>query len=374
MPISNFSVYITSYIHLKHKYVTMHYGFFINLIYSFSNAISHTLGGYLENLIGFYKTIIVGFIITFIVNFGFIFQQDIWLCYCLTFVLGFGTGISTSLLTKNITLYLPDKKGIISGIFGFGVMIIAAIFSLSGEKLINFEGKTLEEEEIFYPERIAKNTYLYFLIGEFLIPIGLIFGLLLTYEYKPEEINNETLRDGENQINLEEKEKETDTKEEKKGETKEENEEEKQLKMKISKQKIKQVIKTIRYWRITFISFFLNISTSYMVTTGRTFGALIGINGTALQFSGIIQTIFVIIIGPILGILVDKKGPLLILRITTIVSIFPSIFLGFFMKYTIILNMLCNLYFNFNWIIGRLYSFYNGYFWHSRKCYIRRNY
>jgi len=44
-----------------------------------------------------------------------------------------------------------------------------------------------------------------------------------------------------------------------------------------------------------------------MINTGRTFGALIGINGNALQFAGIIQMLFTLILGPLLGILVDKK-------------------------------------------------------------------
>ena len=53
LPINNFTVYITSYIHLKQAYVTMHYGMFIRLVFAFSNSFSTPLGGYLENLIGF---------------------------------------------------------------------------------------------------------------------------------------------------------------------------------------------------------------------------------------------------------------------------------------------------------------------------------
>ena len=349
LPLSNFSVYMTSNIYSKHDYVTMHYGFFISLIFTFANTISVTLGGYLENLIGFYKTTTVGFIIAFIANTCFIFQQDIWFCYCLTLIVGTGAGVATSLLGKNVTLYLPDKKGIVSGIFGIGIMIISAIYALSGEKLINFEGYTLEEDESFYPKRIAKNTYKYFLIGEFLIPIGLIFALLLLYEYKPEEVFDQKL-EGEKQISQEEKENVTkeeakeeikeeakeEKKEEIKEETKEETEEERQLKMKIIKQKLKRVLKTFRFWKISLISFFINISISFMVTTGRTFGALIGINGTALQFAGMAQVLATLIIGPILGILVDKKGGLIILRITAIISILPPIFLAFFMQNTAI--------------------------------------
>ena len=35
IPIPGFSVYITSYIHEKQEFVTMHYGFFFNLIMPF---------------------------------------------------------------------------------------------------------------------------------------------------------------------------------------------------------------------------------------------------------------------------------------------------------------------------------------------------
>ena len=117
LPLNNFSVYITSYIHTKHTYVTMHYGLFISLIFTFANTFSNSIGGYLENLFGFFKTIIIGFSITFLANLVFIFQKDIWLCNFLTLILGIGSGISTSLLGKNITLYAPDKKGIIGGVF-----------------------------------------------------------------------------------------------------------------------------------------------------------------------------------------------------------------------------------------------------------------
>ena len=343
LPLNNFSVYITSYINIKYKYVTMHYGLFINLIFMFANTFSNSLGGYLENIIGFFPTIIVGFAIIFVANLIFIFQQNIWLCYILSLFLGIGAGVANSLFGKNIILYVPDKKGLVSGILGFGIMIITAIIALSGEKIINFEGYTLEENEELYPERIAKNTYIYFLIGEICIPIGLIFSLLLTYEYNPEENKQEntktekTENDEEKLIKEQKEDNPSDSKEEKLVNTQENKapeltDEEKKLKSEATKKKVKKVVKTIRYWRISIISFLINFAISFMVNTGRTFGALIGINGNALQFAGILQTLFVLILGPILGILVDKKGGLLILRIVSISCILPSILMTFFME------------------------------------------
>ena len=249
---------------------------------------------------------------------------------------------------KNLTLYAPEKKGIISGVIGFWIMILSVIFVLIGEKTINFKGITLQEDEDFYPPNIAKKIYLYFLMGKSCIPIGLLFALLLIYEYKKEdnqENNSNSISDSEkkedeqklknNEENKEEK--DNEIKKEKIEEVNKENEkEQKNLKKENTKKKIKQVVKTFRYCGIALISFFINISISFMVNTGRAFGALIGINGQVLQFAGAIQVLFILILSPLLGILVDKKRPLLLLRILEIESIIPGLFLTFFMSYTVV--------------------------------------
>ena len=323
LPLNNFSVYITSYIHLAQPYVTMHYGMFINLIFSFSNSFSHPLGGYIENYLGFKKTILLGFSILFIGNLIFIFQQNIWLCYFLAIILGIGTGIGTSVLGKNVTFYSPKKKGMISGIMGLGILLITATFALIGEKIISYGGYTLKKDENFYPESIAKRTYIYFLVGEICIPIALILARIFIYEYKPEENQQEPAI--EKKVTNEEKSKPVINTAQK---------ERIELQNDYKKQNVLQAIKTFRYLRIAAISFFINFSISFMINTGRTFGALIGIDGSALQFSMIFQAISLIIVGPLLGILVDKKGPLFILRIVAFSSIFPGILLCFFMDIT----------------------------------------
>jgi len=250
--IGNFSVYITSYIHLKYSYVTLHYGLFVNLIFTFAHTFSSPLGGYLENLLGFSQTIIVGFSIIFLSNLGFIFQQNIWLCYTLTFILGIGLGIGVSLIGKNITFYVPNKKGLVVGIFGLLVTIIAGSFAFGGEKIINFEGYTLKEDEEFYPENIAEKTYLYFLVRECCLPLGLIFALLLIYEFKPEynkekeqneEIKDEKLIPDSSMSRINEE----DLNNNQENQITEENENKNDLKNDNSKNRIKQVVKTFRY-------------------------------------------------------------------------------------------------------------------------------
>ena len=341
--LNNFSVYITSYINLKDSYVTMHYGLFIHLIYSFANTCSSSIGGFLENRIGFFKTIIIGFIIIFFTNLAFIFQQNIWLCYVLSLIFGIGTGIASCLLGKNLAFYSPDKKGMLTGILGLGLMVVGAIFTFGGEKLINFDGKTLTEDEEFYPPEIAKRTTLYFFIGQFFIPVGLILALLLLYEYKVEDNKKEksnsenNLKEEEKVINQEEiqiekNEENNNEKNEDKTKEKQENE----LKKEFSKKKIKQVVKSFRYWRLVITSFFVTIASSFIMNTGRTFGALIGINGKALQFAAVIQTLAIIILMPILGMLADKKNPLTLIKIVSVVSIIPTFVLAFYMSNSLI--------------------------------------
>ena len=181
LPFTNFAVYITSYIHLNQEFVTMHYGIFIGVIFGFAGSFSRPLGGYFESIIGLQKTILLGVGIIAISNAAFIFQQNIWLCYFLVIILGFGSGFALSCIQKNLTLFRPNKKGMISGFMGLGLLILTLIFTITGEKVISFEGYTLKPGEELFPDYIAERIYLYYTIGEICIPIGLLIAFLFFY-------------------------------------------------------------------------------------------------------------------------------------------------------------------------------------------------
>ena len=255
--------------------------------------------------------------------------------------MGLGAGISSSLLGKNLTLYFPKKKGIITSVLGLLLIIIAGLFLVVGEKIISFTGETLQENQEVYSPETAKRTYLYFILGFFSIPIGDIIFLLFAHEYKKEnQENNDNSFEGNNyEYNINENEQKDlyDSVENKEQTGKEEeNKEDNNLSgghedsVAFRNKKIKKIIKTFRFWRIALASFLVSFPISFMMTTGRTFGALIGIEGGALQFLTVIQGVSIIIVGPIFGFISDKKGPLLILRICTIVAIAPGVILLFF--------------------------------------------
>ena len=77
--------------------------------------------------------------------------------------------------------------------------------------------------------------------------------------------------------------------------------------------------------------------------TSRTYGALIGIKGTILQYLGIARSLSLIIISPIFGYLVDKMGSVKILLFITLLSSLTSISFSIFINNTnifIVLNIL----------------------------------
>ena len=373
-PLPALSVYITSYVHEKQKFVTMYYGLFFHLIFSFAMTFGMSIGGFLELKLGFYLTTLFGLLIILASNIVFLNAQNIWLCYVLTFLMASGAGISNSLTGKNLAFFKPNRKGLLISILGAITTLFAGVFSITGEKLINPIGYTLNETEIYYDYQFSSRTYIYFTMGFFSIPIGVIIFLLFIIEYKEKESKASEEKDEETEAIKETKENEKEENvnvEENKNENKEninvvenknENDEyinveqnkneddennkkeEEENELIISKdiqeikkkQKIKTVIKTFRFWRLSLSLFLITFSFSFIIGTGRTFGALIGIEGNALQLLMLCQSGAIVIIGPLLGFFVDKKGPLIFLRIATLILVIPGILLTFFTKNSVI--------------------------------------
>ena len=69
------------------------------------------------------------------------------------------------------------------------------------------------------------------------------------------------------------------------------------------KRKVKLATRTFRFWRLTFSRLFNGFPLSFIMSTGRTFGAILGINGTALQFLSIFQLGCILIFGPIIALI-----------------------------------------------------------------------
>jgi len=359
--ISGLSVYITSFIHLKQDFVTMHYGYFFYLILDLSTSFSQSFGGMLESKIGFTFTTLLGTLIVAVGD-GIIFKmQNIWVCYAATLVMGVGFGIATSLLVKNLTLYKPKSKGIITSFFQLYILAFNGGYLITGEKVIAQGGETLKEGQEFYTNDIAERTYIYFMIGFFAVPFGDLIFLLFTYEYKetkdkgtivpqnnPDQDDNkennenknvnEQINDADDEQNEKNDEKKEEELNEKEGEAQETSSflEELQKSDSYIKKKIKKVLKTWRFWRLALTTFLLSFPMSFLNITGRTYGALIGINGEALQYLVLSQAGGITLFVPFLGCLSDKKSPVVVLIISSILAIIPGILLYFWQNYTFV--------------------------------------
>ena len=338
-PIPAFSFYIASYIHEKQKFVTMYYGLFFHLIFSLSMSLGQSLGGFLELIFGFYLTNLFGPLLILIADIFFLNAQNIWLCYVLIFFIATGGGISNSLIGKNIAFFKPGRKGLLISIMTAIIHIFSGGLSIAGEKLINPDGYTLNKTEEYYDYKYSSKTYIYFTIGFFSIPIGVIIFILFIIEYKKNNKSN-SLEEKKEEIESNEEIEESENRDIK--DIKDIKEEENELiiskeaeEMK-KKHKIKKAVKSIRYWRFSFAQFLIAFSYSYILGTSRTFGALIGIEGNALQYLMMCQSGATVVISPLLGFFVDKKGPLFFLRISSLILIIPGILLTLFIDNTYI--------------------------------------
>ena len=100
--------------------------------------------------------------------------------------------------------------------------------------------------------------------------------------------------------------------------------------------KVSEVVKTGRFWRLSLSQFFMSFSYTFILGSGRTFGALIGINGNVLQYMMLLNSGVSVILGPVLGYLIDKNGPLIFLKLSSLISMVPGILLSIFMQNSVI--------------------------------------
>ena len=317
-------VYITSYIHLRQSFVTMHYGAFFLPINQISTKLVGPIAGILENKIGFHETLFLGSFLVFISLIVCYTQQNIYYFYILICIMGIGNGLSIP-YTKNLIMYIPQRKGLISSAIMIPNIISLSIFKFVGEKIINKEGYTLnpEKNEIFYPERICKNIKIYFMLCIIIFPIIRLISLILMKKYDDKK---EIAKINNNIENLIEK------------NNKKENNED-----------IMKALKNKKYWLIVGITFFATFNQHFIVSTSRTFGALIGIDGKILQYLGIVNSLSLITISPLFGHLTDKIGTKIILSFIIILNGLISFGYSFFIDYNlmfIILNFSIHIVFS----------------------------
>ena len=174
MESGNFSVYFISYIREKQKWVDMQYGNLMRPVILLFLSLFSPLSGVMESLFGSRIALLTSAILIEITLFFFYFQQNLWIFYILSLILGLGCGLSANITVKNCCLYYPKRKGFISAIIMSLGALIGSSYTLLGEKIINPHREEVKdkENEPFYDFEIAKRSKYFFLFGMIILPIG----------------------------------------------------------------------------------------------------------------------------------------------------------------------------------------------------------
>ena len=185
-------------------------------------------------------------------------------------------------------------------------MIIAIIFGVIGEKIINPGKYTLTTGERFYPFEISKNYIKYYKYILLINPFVLILSLFLIKKYNP---------DNEEEKNLE---KINDNKLFKNAENYSKN--------------IKSVLINKRIWRLIAISILTPFVIGFSRDTFRVYGALTSMSGSVMQYSQLFTSFSSIFVGPIWGYINDKYKYEIIIKIICSSCILQAIFFTLFIK------------------------------------------
>lgn len=314
------NVYIYSYLHYmnKNQDIDLQYGNLMIPLLMLFFYISIPLGGYIEKKIGSHFTLISSTLLGELMIIFFINQTNKNLTLILVILLGVFFGFGISIPIKNVLSYYPKKKSTISSLLGSNNTIIGAIVNFLSEKIINPEKVILKDGEKYFPLNICLNYIKFFKYLLFIIPITLLISLITIQKYDPktdnEEMttnikNSEVLPYNNNNIENFTNEKKSDYWHD-----------------------VKSILKTLRVWRIIYISAMTTFGVGFCTHTFRVYGAVTSINGTIMQYYPIFNALCSVIMGPIWGILNDKFKYKVVIKILTLTTIIQALILVIFIS------------------------------------------
>ena len=326
--VSGIIVYIFSYIRIKEGWVDMQYGNLIAPVMSLSLSLFSPLSGVLELRFGPIISILLSSIVIELCLFLFYLQQDIWLFYGITLLLGVGSGLSANILLKNICYYYPKKKGMINGVLMSIMGITSSFSSLLGEQIVNPNKIPAKDQDKnpYYPKEVAENVKYYFIFAMIAFPTFILLTIIFFYQYNP---NCEEEEEGEKQNENNE----TSEKMEGMNEALM-NKKKYQLShsfyKKPSKANIKKVLKSFRFYRNLLITGLLPFYFSILTASFRVYIVMIGVDQKVIYYLGTAIGLIASLFGPIWAILVDKYGFQPIMKIIGFIISGMSIYFYFF--------------------------------------------
>ena len=350
-----FTAYTTSYIHLKQDWVTIHYGVINSPLYLMTTKLIGPVGGFMEKTIGGKHTIIFGGITILVSLLCLYIQQNIWVYYCITILLGIGVGSCNQICLKNLCLYKPNCKGFLLSCIGVFTTVFHGIFFLASEKYINIDDYALNKgnDNQFYPEYISQRYQKFILFSIFSFFFATVLTLLFyrEYQYDNEEISNDNISQINNNnnntsINIPNINESTSMIHElsttisdfnvhrkiKEKTIKKINKMKKKNKFKNTtyRKNMKKIIKSSRFWFLAIYTF-LTPFVSYLTMSNFKNFRILMYSVAFNRFIGATIGFIKLLVAPLVGLIVDKFGSIYILRSLCLLRLTIGILMSLFL-------------------------------------------
>ena len=212
------TVYLVYFLHSENndESITKENTLTISSILGFSMFSTIWIGGVLRNYVGI-RYIMLGCNICLILAvLGLIFFRSLFAYQIMFLLIGIGIGVPQTITNVNIIQYIPEKKGLISGILNISWTLGCSFFNFLGLQVVNPEDKDVQfAEEDKQEKRITEGatfydddkqehykvlTYLYVILGCFVV--FSVLSIILTLPYNKEKYEkNEDIKDKEENSN-----------------------------------------------------------------------------------------------------------------------------------------------------------------------------
>ena len=245
---SGLNTYFASYLHYNgNDWVKPTHTYLLMPSIDFINNCVLTIGVKLAKKIGLRYIILISICCAYLSCFLLIIYPNYFLVLFAMGIFGVGSGFGYFPPIENCWKYYPKSNALIFGICVSSLGLSSSILTPLADFFIVNKKKESTDAEGYYPIEVANNLkiYLYILTGIYVF-LG-ISALILAFEYKKEETNEETkLIEGQNEDEniIEVKKEEEKEKVEKEKEKEEEKIEESKKEIKIKKQiSVKELFK-----------------------------------------------------------------------------------------------------------------------------------
>ena len=115
-PLSAFATYLVSYLYEYNSNLTIHYTYFIAPILFISGVFFAPFGGLTHRYLGPHSSIVIGVMLKGIGAYCLVKSRSLYLDYFILIFFGLGSAMSNGSVMKNVMMYYPKNRGLISGI------------------------------------------------------------------------------------------------------------------------------------------------------------------------------------------------------------------------------------------------------------------